>query len=488
MAAPLDPIAQLRNALVARDRDGANQAVEHLLAIGAPLGGEWKRIAQLMQMTGEISLALRAIDTFIAASGNRPEAYYDKILMLGQTGRLIEARDLLARLPPDRTNPAARAYLAGNVATTLGQIDEARAALEEVVAARPGWGPAWLSLAEAINLADDPLGDRLLADRTAADAQPEADRARYYYALGRLHHDRGQHTEAFAAFTEGARLLKSVLPYSSAGDRRNAAAAMSGFGPGTIESWNARQTLATDRPIVVTGLPRSGTTLVEQIVTSHSRVADGAEIGLMPQVAVTAGGNSGEAIQAYFNAGGTIEKLARLFLHLLEERFGPNGRVIDKTVDNSRFLGLIAAALPETPLIWMRRDPLDAAWSCFRTFFVHGIGWSCDLTEIAEHFALEDQLAAYWQDRLGARLLVVPYRALVDAPEDWTRRILTHCGLTEEEQVHRFHETARMVTTASALQVRRPINRSGIGVAEPYREFLQPFVRAYRALGGSIEA
>jgi len=439
-----------------------------------------------MQMSGEVSLALRAIDAYIAAAGGRPEAVYDKVVMLNQTGRLIEARDLLTSLPADRTNPAARAYLAGNVAITLGQPDQARAELEKVVCARPGWGPAWLSLAETVNLAEDPLGDRLLADRSAADNYPAPERARYHYALGRLLHDRKQHDAAFTAFAEGARLLKSVLPYSRAGDQRSAADAMSGFGPGAIEAWNARQTLPTARPIVVTGLPRSGTTLVEQILTSHSAVADGAEIGLMAQVAVAAGGTSGAAIQAHLGTGGTVERLAGLFLHLLEERFGPGRRVIDKTVDNSRFLGLIAAALPETPLIWMRRDPLDAAWSCLRTFFVHGVGWSCDLADIAEHFALEDRLIHFWQDRLGDRLLVVPYPALVEAPEHWTRRILSHCGLPEEEQVHRFHETDRVVATASALQVRRPINRSGIGVAQPYREHLQPFVDAYRALGGTI--
>ena len=488
MASPNPPINALREALTRRDRDAINQAVEQLLATRAPLGPEWKRVAQLMQMNGEIGLALRAMDAFIAAASGRPEAWYDKIVMLGQTGRLIEARDLLARLPVKGADPVARAFLAGNVAITLGRAEEARAELEQVVSARPGWGPAWLSIAEAVNLAEDPLGDRLLADRAAADAQPVPERARYYYALGRLFHDRKQRADAFAAFAEGARLLKSVLPYSRAGDRRSATDAMSGFDPATIEAWNARQTLPTSRPIVVTGLPRSGTTLVEQILTSHSQVADGAEIGLMPQIAVTAGGTSGRAVQAYLDAGGTVERLAGLYLHLLAERFGTSGRVIDKTVDNSRFLGLIAAALPETPLIWMRRDPLDAAWSCFRTFFVHGVGWSYDLADIAEHFALEDRLVHFWQERLGERLLVVPYPALVDAPEAWTRRILVHCNLPEEAQVHRFHETERLVATASALQVRRPVNRSGIGVAGPYRDFLQPFIDAYRAAGGTVDA
>ena len=122
---------------------------------------------------------------------------------------------------------------------------------------------------------------------------------------------------------------------------------------------------------------------------------------------------------------------------------------------------------------------LDSAWSCFRTFFIHGVAWSYSLTDIAHHFQLEDRLLAFWKARLGDRLLVVPYNALIDEPELWTRRLLAHCGLSEEAGPFAPHKTERVVATASSLQVRRPINRDGLGVAEPYREWLQPFVDAY---------
>jgi hypothetical protein len=163
----------------------------------------------------------------------------------------------------------------------------------------------------------------------------------------------------------------------------------------------------------------------------------------------------------------------------MAERFGREGRIVDKTIDVSRFMGLAASVLPEAPLIWMRRDPLDSAWSCFRTFFIHGVAWSYDLTDIAHHFRLEDRLLAFWQDRLGDRLLVVPYRDLVDASEEWTKRIIAHCGLAEEAGVFAHHETERAVATASSLQVRRPINRDGLNVAAPYAKHLQPFIDAY---------
>lgn len=475
--------ASLKAALARKDRAATNRDVAALLDQRAPLGEQWKAIAQLMQVSGEATLALRAIDAFVAAAGNAPQAHYAKVVVLTQTGRLAEAHALLATLPEDVPDRAGRAHVLGNTAMTLGRVSEARAYLETAVTERPGWGPAWLSLAAATNLATDPLGQRLIADGPAAERLHPADFARYCYALGKYHVDRREPAEAFAAFARGAALLRRETPYSRAGNTANAAQAMQGFTDDLLTSPERGAPASTSRPIFVTGLPRSGTTLVEHILASHSAVRDGGELNLIQHVAVAAGGTSGDALTRYLAGGGTRAALADLYLHLLDERFGSTGRIVDKTIDASRFLGLIATVLPDAPLIWMRRDPLDTAWSAFRTFFIHGVAWSYDLTDIAHHMQLEDRLLAYWHARLGDRLLVVPYRALVDAPADWTRRLLAHCGLAEEPGVFTPHLTERAVATASALQVRRPINRDGIGVADPYRVWLQPFIDAYAEPG-----
>lgn len=479
-------IDTLRAATATRDRAAMTGAVAKLLAMRAPLGEQWRALAELMRVQGEITLAHAAMDAFVAFAGNSPAARFSKVVLLTQTGRLREAHALIATLPDTVPDRAGHAYVRGNTAITLGRVAEGREQLGIVLRERPGWGPAWLTLAATGNLADDPLGDRLLADAAAAERQPAGDLARYCYALGKLHADRGDPAAAFPAYDRGARLLRQETGYSRAGNAATAEAARTGFDSGWFARHRGGVSRATARPIIVTGLPRSGTTLVEQILTSHSAVADGGEISLAHHVAVATGGVSGDAIDRHLAQGGSLDAMAALYLHLATERFGQVGRFVDKTIDNSRFLGLIATILPDAPLIWMRRDPLDSAWACFRTFFIHGVGWSYDLADIAHHFQLEDALCDFWQQRLGDRLLVVPFTDLVELPDAWIARLLAHCGLAEEPGVYAFHQTDRAVATASGLQVRRPINRDGLGGAARYRQFLEPFVKAYGAAGSPL--
>ena len=478
IAAALQLLGQLEPALAQRDRARINAIIAELIVLRAPLGEQWQRLAQLAQQGGELGLARQAIALFVEAAGGSPAAVYQQAALLAQIGAWREAYALLCTLPETVPDPATNAYSRGIAALNFGELDIARAMFERVAKLLPQSGAAWLGLARSVDCAREPaVAERILAAEPGmAGAHPQ-ERAVYGYARGKVLADRSEHARAFAAFDQGARLMKPSLPYDRASDAHEAEQAVLGFTGERIAAIAQRQDAPTGRSIFVTGLPRSGTTLVQQILGSHSQIAGGAEIDRLALLAHETG-LSYPALSRSVAARG-VAAPARLWHHWLDQLFPAPGRVIDKTVSTTRFLGLVASLLPEAPLVWLTRDPLDRAWSCYRTYFFGTLPWSLDLADIAYHFRLEDRLLAQWQDILGERLLVLPYEALVADPEPWTRRLLAHCGLAEEPGPFAPHENRAAIATASATQVRRPINREGVGAAEPYRAFLEPFLSAY---------
>ena len=443
------------------------------------MGAQWIPLSVGAANLGELTLAREVIDLYVDGARGDPAAPYKKVALLAQIGAWEEVLALLRALPTYLPDPASYAYSRGTAALYLGESGEAREWLEKAVLLNPQAGSSWLSLALLVNFADEAdLRDRIIGAEQGMARAPLNERGIYYYALGKAYADLGEHAAAFAAYATGAGIMKPLVPYSRERDRFTAADAVAGYDAGRIARLAEQQGEPTGRSIFVMGLPRSGTTLVEQILTSHSAVSDGAELYRLPLLVKDTGGLSFKAVEQFVLRGGAAAA-ARLWSHWLDERFPAPGRVVDKTLNTSRVLGLAATLLPEAPLVWLRRDPLDCAWSCFRSRFTGEAAWSHDLEDIAFHFRLEDDLLARWQEILGAKLLVVPLAGLTAEPERWTRTILTHCGLPEELQVFAPHENRRAVATTSVMQVRKPINRAGIGSAEPYREFLQPFLKAY---------
>ncbi len=472
-------VDQLGPAIQRNDRAKLNDITEQLITARAPMGNQWERLAQIAARNGELILARKAIDLFVEAGGRQAAVQYQKAGLLAQIGAWDDVVALLNKLGENIPSPIAQAYSRGTAALYLGDTEEARHQLDRATRLAPQSGSAWHMLSLAVDLTAEPaLADRLIAAGRGMETAPPTERGAYHYALGKLHAGRGEHALAFAAIAQGARMMKQAFPYPRDLDRQWAADAMDGYSAERIAAIARQQPAATSRTIFVTGLPRSGTTLVEQILTSHSAVSDGVELDRLGLLAQDVGGQGWAALNRHVEAHGAAPAAA-LWDRWIDERFPGATRIVDKTIDASRFLGIAAALLPDAPLIWMTRDPLDRAWSCFRTCFLN-IPWSNDLEDIAFHFRLEDALLARWQEILGDRLLVVPYEAMVADSEGWIRRILAHCGLAEEPQIFSPHDNHRTVTTASVMQVRRPLNRESIGASAPYRAFLEPFVRAYR--------
>jgi thioredoxin-like negative regulator of GroEL len=469
---------QLKQALAGGRRAQVNDLIGRLVAAGAPLGDHWPPLARVALENGELDLAAEVMACFVSDAQGHPLARFQQAAIAAQSGRLGHARTIMAGLPQDVPTTAEHAYSRGTMALNMGDSDEARNWLLTSVRSNPRSGHALLSLAMSLEAGQHQdeaahiLNQTQLLDNFPVEEQAPAATARAL-VLDR----RRDYADAFAAFSDSARHRARLLPYDAGLDASLANAAISGWSANTLAQARARAGPGSHRAIFVTGLPRSGTTLVEQILVSHSQVTDGEELSCFHVLAKDLGDFSAMPLEKLQGWSG----ITALYLHLASQRFGDGGRFVDKSLEASRYMGVLASALPDAPILWMQRSALDSAWSCFRTFFLRGHAWSNSFAGIAHHFRLERSLERFWQDLLGDRLLRLSYELLVADPERQIRSILDHCGLDFESATLNPERTRRVVSTASVRQVREPINKKGVGAALPYRQWLEPLIEALGA-------
>ncbi|MBM6577799.1 sulfotransferase [Microvirga sp. SRT01] len=470
-------IERLQKALSEGNRKQVNATATILIRRNADLGSSWQTIANVLSTNGEHRLAVEAGNLALRSSQRDPKAIYQQAILLARAGAVAEARRLLIAVPDNVPSPGAYAYTRGTFALNLGDLDEARHYLLVATSSDPLSGQAWLALAMVARKGDRDILMLLEQSRSAMARASKRERAQYLYGLGKLLCDAGDHDAAFAVIAAASADWRSQINPDRSADSRSAESAVEGYTRASFDG-DRRSSSDTSRPILVTGSPRAGTTLIEQILASHTSVAGGGELEIFRRLFNEIGGSSVPP-SLQLSEKDIRLGLAEQYLHLLAQRFGEHGRVVDKSLDASRYLGAFATCLPDAPLIWITRNSLDQAWSCFKHFFLRGANWSYDLADIAHHFRLEESLLQKWQDLLGSRLLHVQYERLVHDPEAEIRKILAHCHLDVEPGVFSPHLTRRAVTTASAVQVRQPISASSVGSSAPYRQHLSPFVSAY---------
>lgn len=305
------------------------------------------------------------------------------------------------------------------------------------------------------------------------------ERSSGHFAAGKMREDLGDYTRAFKHYALGNRLVRERIPFDAKAHRDEVASIVRGVGRHPLACLGSR---AVDSavPIVIVGLPRSGTTLVEQILSCHAQCHGANEVVFFDALRVDKLAFPG-LLDPLLADPGRGEEIARMYLARLHERAGPVLRITDKMPSNFHHLGLIATLFPNAAIVHCELEPLDLGWSIFCQNFTnaHGNAFAYDLESIGSMYQDYRHFMAHWHAVLEAtRLYEVRYEELVSEPEVQIRALLQHCGLDWDPRCLRPHENQRPVLTASHWQVRQPMHQGSINRARRFAPWLGPLVSA----------
>lgn len=370
----------------------------------------------------------------------------------------------------------------------LGRQSEAIQAYRNAAAARPGYGDAYWSLANLKTYRFTPEEIASMRAAVEAPATPVVDRFHLCFALAKSLEDSGEFAESFGYYEKGNALKRAQSSYSPGPVERNTRLQKQIC---TRQFFEARRGVGCKLPdpIFIVGLPRSGSTLLEQILASHSQVEGTMELADIPRMVLELQGREAEGQNPRYPA--VLSELKPEDFLRLGEKYIADTRVyrsgkprfIDKMPNNFRHLGLIHLILPNAKIIDARRNAMACCFSNFKQLFASGQEFTYGLEDIGRYYRTYLELMAHWDAALPGQVLHVEHEDVVDNLESNVRRILDFCGLDFEASCVEFYKTERSIRTASSEQVRRPIYKEGLDQWRHFEPWLGP-LREVLAGGG----
>lgn len=360
----------------------------------------------------------------------------------------------------DPANPSAK-YVVGEILSELGRTDEAIRQFEKTIRQHKTYGAGYdiLSRMRKFTAADKPFIEK--TERVLDAGMPAEQRYSVHYALGKMYDDCGEWDKAFEHFRQ-ANLLKKKINDTDY-EKKLLKQMKKAFDASMVGKLREHGD-PSSKPVFIVGMPRSGTTLMEQMIARNPRAAGAGELKDMPRIAnLLSPHDDLRRFASHMRANLTPESIglhARGYLDALERGHGAAERIVDKLPGNYFYLGLISVLFPNATIIHAVRHPLDTCLSCYFQNFLE-VRWANDFKTIAEMYRNYREMMAYWERVLPAgKILEVRYERLIGDPEAEGRRMLEGCGLEWDGGSLRFHEQERIVRTASLWQVRQPIYRS----------------------------
>jgi tetratricopeptide (TPR) repeat protein len=394
-------------------------------------------------------------------------------LTLAFLGRLVDAKAQFKKVLKASPRNADALFGMGHVAAIEGHFDQAESLFKSSLEVNSKMPSAWAAIASLRKMTHSDAAWLEGAEQIASSGISPAEEADLRYAIAKYCNDLEEFNRAFQNYKRANELQKNSAP---AYDRQARASFVDDLvRVYTRETLSHVEPLASDsvKPVLVVGMPRSGTSLVEQIIASHPDAKGAGEVGFWS-----------DAVQEHMAVirrelldVSTRKTMADEYLVALQARSGDAARIVDKAPINCDYLGVIHTAFPNARILYMQRDPIDTCLSCYFQKFSADLEFAMDLSDLAHYYREHQRLMAHWRKVLPAgTILDVPYAELVADQEGWTHKILEFLNLEWNDSCLDFHRTQRPVVTASYWQVRQPIYKDSVARWRNYKKFIGPLL------------
>ena len=483
---PLDATAILMLADLAtrleRYEDACN-LLERCLELAPNFTRARQDYASVLRRVQRHTEALTQTEQLLKADPDNPRYLILKASVLTQLGRNPEAVKLFEQVVRDYPKQAGAQMSYGHNLKTLGRVDEAIEAYRRTVEISPTSGEAYWSLAnlKTYRFSDEEIeAMRKAVESGGGDAE---DQSHLGFALGKALEDRQEYDESFRYYLRGNRIRRIHHVYDPKRNMYNAVRQVKTCTAEMFEKAGEGGCQAPD-PIFIVGLPRAGSTLLEQILASHSQVQGTTELPDIVALSRKLGGK--DKHNPASNYPEILQKLSPEQREEMGQGYLDSTRVhrnelpyfIDKLPNNWLHVGLIHLILPNAKIIDARRHPMAGCFACFKQLFAHGQTFTYDLQHLGHYYRNYVNVMDHWDQVLPGKVLRVQYEDMVADSDTQIRRVLEHCELPFEDQCLRFYETDRAVRTPSAEQVRQPIFTEGLEQWRNYEKHLDPLKQA----------
>lgn len=441
-------------------------------------------IGMTLSLMGKQDLAVASLSEAIKLKPGYVDAYISLAATLLPLGRQDEAQQLVEKVLQLQPDNAEAISLATTIDQHKGDIDKAHKRLKPLIEA--GLNEVNVALAYATicnSIGETDNGIRLLEQQLEKGQTLTASgRRNVHFNLGKLYDSSKDYARAFEHYQKGNALKETEFDPRLRDAEVDTAIAT--YTPDLMASL-PRSRIQSDRPVFVVGMPRSGTSLIEQILASHPAVFGAGELNYVIQMAASLQSTLGKA-QAYPQClpaltQQEIDRLAQHYLDQIAELSPDAARVVDKMPGNFMHLGFIELLFPGARIIHSMRDPLDTCLSCYFQDFSRSHPYSYDFAQLGAFYKSYERIMQHWRKVLRIPMIEMQYEDLISDQEGASRRIVDFCGLEWNDQCYNFHETQRYVATASYDQVRRPIYSSSVSRWKNYAEFLDPLREALKS-------